>query len=377
LRGKNILALTTKEIANDNRVINYTNALANHGHQVSLICPESRKQTTMQYQFSAVYISLFVQKLPSFFVFNLIKILEFIFRSMLRAIEVKCEIIHANDLQGLVVASFIKRFVHKEATVVYDAHEYETEANGIKGFRKKVYQFLEKRLIKRVSRVITVSDTISNEYVRLYGVEQPIVLLNVPKAKVDPRKKYNLFRKKLGIRRDQRIFLYQGYLMPGRGVEIMLNTFSKLDADKNVIVFMGKGKLKELVDDYQVLGNIYFHDFVDPSEFLNYTSSADVGISFIQDISLSDRYCLPNKLFEYISCGLPVICSNLPEMKMFVETNKVGVVANDNTEEGFKNALDLINSKDLNFFKANTLATSTKYSWLLQEEKLIQLYNQM
>ena len=375
--GKNILALTTKEIANDNRVINYTNALASHGHQVSLICPDSRKQTTTYYQFSTVYISLFAQRLPSFFVFNLFKTLEFIFRSVFRAKKIKCEAIHANDLQGLVVASLIKRLAHKDAAIVYDAHEYETEANGIKGFRKKIYQFLERKLIKEVSGVITVSDTIANEYVRLYGIESPTVLLNVPKITRDTGKKYNLFREKLKIRPDQRIFLYQGYLMPGRGVEILLKTFSKLDSDKIVIVFMGKGKLKELIDDYREQGNIYFHDFVDPNEFLNYTSSADVGISFIQDISLSDRYCLPNKLFEYISCGLPVICSNLPEMKKLVETNKVGVVANENTEEGFKNAVDLMNSKDLDFFKANTSATSSKYSWLLQEEKLIQLYNRL
>ena len=375
--GKNILALTTKEIANDNRVINYTNALASHGHQVSLICPDSRKQTTTHYQFSTVYISLFAQRLPSFFVFNLVKTLEFIFRSVFRAKKIKCEVIHANDLQGLVVASLIKRLAHKDAAIVYDAHEYETEANGIKGFRKKIYQFLERKLIKEVSRVITVSDTIANEYVRLYGIEQPTVLLNVPKITRDPREKHNLFREKLEIRPDQRIFLYQGYLMPGRGVDILLNTFSKLDSDKNVIVFMGKGKLKELIDDYREQGNIYFHHFVDPNEFLNYTSSADVGIAFIQDISLSDRYCLPNKLFEYISCGLPVICSNLPEMKKLVETNKVGVVANENTEKGFKNAVDLMNSKDLDFFKANTSATSAKYSWLLQEEKLIQLYNRL
>ena len=375
--GKNILALTTKEIANDNRVINYTNALASYGHQVSLICPESRKKTTTQYQFSVVYISLFVQKLPSFFIFNLVKTIEFIFRSILRAKEVKCEIIHANDLQGLVVASFIRRLGHKGAAIVYDAHEYETEANGIKGFRKKVYQFLEKRLIKKVSRVITVSDTIANEYVRLYKIEQPTVLLNVPIVTRDTSKKHNLFREKLGIRPDQRIFLYQGYLMPGRGVEILLNTFSKLDSDKSVIVFMGVGKLKELINEYVGQENIYFHDFVDPNEFLNYTASADVGVSFIQDISLSDRFCLPNKIFEYIFCGLPVICSNLPEMKKLVEDNKVGIIAVENTEEGFKEAVVQMNKQDPTIFKVNTVATSNKYSWMKQEEKLIQLYNQL
>lgn len=372
--GKNILAVTASPITNDNRVINYTNALANHGHNVHLICPAKGKPSA-EYQFTTVYVAILTRNLPS--VFALAKAFEFYWRSVRISKKIACEILHANDLYGLALASLIKRFVHKGAAIVYDAHEYETEMNGLKGPKKAIFKFLERKLIKNISGFITVSDSIAAEYKRLYGINESTVLLNVPKINKDAIEGYDLFREKFGIRTDQRIFLYQGVLMPGRGIEILLDTFSEFDSDRNVIVFMGRGKLEELIKSYREKGNVYFQEFMGPKEYLKYTSSADVGISFIEDISLSDRYCLPNKLFEYIFCGLPVICSNLPEMKKLVETDKVGVVALENTEKGFKNAVDEMNKVDLQVFKEHLPATSDKYGWSKQEEKLLRLYSEL
>lgn len=374
---KNILAVTLTEITNDNRVINYTNALAANGQTVILISPEPKARSTSYYQFSTIYLPLFINKFKHSFVLGVFKLFEFLFRAVVSSKKINCDIIHAHDLKGLLVASSIKRLVHKKALIVYDAHEYETESNGLKGVHKQVLEFLERRLIKNVSRVITVSDSIADEYVRLYGIKNPTVLLNVPKAKRDKNEKYDLFREKFGIRIDQRIFLYQGYLGRGRGIEILLNTFTKLVSDKNVIVFMGRGPLEHIIHSFQQGKNIYFHDYVHPNEFLNYTSSADIGLVLVEDTCLSYRYCLPNKLFEYIFSGLPVICSNLPEMKKLVLSNEVGIVASENTEKGFMDAINFLNAQDIDFFKANTLATSEKYSWSNQEEKLIRLYDQL
>lgn len=371
--GKHILAVTASPIANDNRVINYTNALANHGHNVHLICPE-KGEVSSEYQFTTVYISILTRRLPSLFAFA--KALEFYWRSVRISKKIPCDVLHANDLYGLVLANLIKRYIHRKAAIVYDAHEYETEMNGLSGFKKVLFKYFERKLIKHISSFITVSDSIAAEYQRLYGIDKSTVLLNVPKIKRQADEVYDLFRDKFEIRTDQRIFLYQGNLMAGRGIEILLKTFSNFDSDRNVIVFMGKGSLEGMIRDHTKSGNVYFQEFMGPKEYLKYTSSADVGISFIEDISLSDRYCLPNKLFEYIFCGLPVICSNLPEMKKLVESHEIGIVADENTEEGFKHAVDKMNKVDLKVFKANIPKASNQYSWENQEAKLIKLYNE-
>jgi glycosyltransferase involved in cell wall biosynthesis len=375
--NKTILAITVNEITNDNRVINYTNSLALHGFKTLLVSPATSKTQRTDYHFKSVFINLITRKLPSISFFNFLKLAEFIIKVFFRGRKWSPDIIHANDLKGLIIAALIKRRIHSKVKIIYDAHEYETETNGLNGVQKKIYQYFEKRYIQDVYRMITVSDTIAKEYVNLYGIEKPTVLLNVPRFTFDQNRKYDLFRERFKIRSDQRIFLYQGYLIPGRGVEILLESFSQLEKDGDVIIFMGKGSLTDLIKKYHNSGKIYYHEFVDPKEYQNFTASADVGISFIEDISLSDRYCLPNKLFEYIFCGLPVICSNLPEMRKLVEDLSIGIVAKENSISGFRKAIEELNSLGLDFFKQNLPKASSIYSWSNQENRLINLYNEL
>jgi glycosyltransferase involved in cell wall biosynthesis len=375
--NKTVLAITVNEITNDNRVINYTNALALHGFKTLLVCPAICNFQKTDYHFSPIFIKIITKKLPSISIFNYLKLIEFFLKVFFKSMKWNPDIIHANDLKGLMIAALIKRRIHSDVKIVYDAHEYETETNGLQGVQKKVYQYLEKRYIQDVYRMITVSDTIADEYVRLYGVERPTVLLNVPQFSFEKNRKYDLFRERFKIRNDQRIFLYQGYLMPGRGIEILLESFNQLENDNDVIIFMGKGSLTDLIQNYYPTGKIYYHEFVDPKEYLNFTSSADVGIAFIEDISLSDRYCLPNKLFEYMFCGLPIICSNLPEMRKLVEAHSIGIVAKENSIAGFRKAIEEVDSSGLDFFKQNLPQASSIYSWANQEKRLINFYNQL
>ncbi|HHH55402.1 MAG TPA: glycosyl transferase family 1, partial [Bacteroidetes bacterium] len=107
------------------------------------------------------------------------------------------EIFHCNDLGTLPIAVMIKKFFNPQAKIVYDAHEYETEINGLHGIRKFLIKQLEKRLISSVDKVITVSDSIAHEYVRLYGIEKPTLVLNTPSYFDVPR--FDHFRKKFLI----------------------------------------------------------------------------------------------------------------------------------------------------------------------------------
>ncbi|HIC78472.1 MAG TPA: glycosyltransferase, partial [Sulfurovum sp.] len=187
--------------------------------------------------------------------------------------------------------------------------------------------------------------------------------------------KKDIFRETFSIDKVQTIFLYQGNLSRGRGVEVVLETFKRLDNKNSVIVFMGYGELKNLILEYQKEhDNIYFHEAVNPNILLNYTSSADFGISMIEDICLSYRYCLPNKMFEYIMAGVPVIVSNLPEMKKLVEKYGVGVVAKENSQEALSEAIILASSLDKAHVQKRLNSVKSIYNWEEQERVLISLY---
>jgi glycosyltransferase involved in cell wall biosynthesis len=241
--------------------------------------------------------------------------------------------------------------------------------NGLRAHEKAAKKWLEKKLIGYADSVITVSHSIASEYSALYGIPKPHVMLNCP-TYVE-QKKTNLFREKLGIRDDQTIFLYQGGLVEGRGIDLMLEAFSDLESDHNVLVCMGYGSLEGVVRAKSICQpTVFFHPAVDPDVLLSYTSSADYGIAFIEDCSLSDRYCLPNKLFEYLMAGLPVLTSNLPEMRRLVESEGVGVVAECNSVTGFKRALIKCQAQNYFELQLQVFAARSKYCWELQEKVL-------
>ena len=287
------------------------------------------------------------------------------------------DILHCNDLNTLSIAFIVKKFYNKNIKVIYDAHEYETEMNQLNKITKPIAKTAEKLLIRYVDKVITVSDAIAKEYKKLYPfIEEPKLVLNTPPYKKIEKK--DLFREKLGIEKNKIIFLYQGGLSSGRGIEILLETFKNIDDKNAVIVFMGYGPLeKEIKKASEKYNNIYFHEAVSPHILLNYTSSGDFGISTIEDSCLSYRYCLPNKLFEYIMAEVPVIVSNLPEMKRLVEKNKIGIVAKENTPQGLKEAIKEAIKLDKKELQHNIQKVKEIYNWENQEKVLLETYREL
>ena len=168
--------------------------------------------------------------------------------------------------------------------------------------------------------------------------------------------------------------MYQGGLSSGRGIEILLDAFKQID-DDSVIVFMGYGPLEDMIKKAsEEYGNIYFYPAVSPDILLDYTSSADFGISTIEDSCLSYRYCLPNKMFEYLMAEIPVIVSNLYEMKRLVENYKVGIVAKENSPTGLKEAIKQAVQLDKKELQQNIEKVKEIYNWEEQEKVLLEVY---
>lgn len=304
-----------------------------------------------------------------------LKFIEFLFSSLLKYKD-KVDIIVCHDLNTLPVGVLIKRFSSNQVNIVYDAHEYEIETNG----ETKVGRFLKKKLegwlIKYAASVICVSDSIANEYHRIYGIDKPDLILNCPNYSEQQR--LDLFRDTFPIRANQKIFLYQGGLYKGRGIEILLEAFEQLNSDDNVLVCMGFGPLEDLVKEKADTSNrVFFQPAVSPDILLNFTSSADFGILFYEDTCLNHRYCSPNKMFEYIMAGIPVLVSNLFEMKRLVESLGVGIVAETNDVVGFIEAIE--SSIDQSYSKCvdNVIKARKQFSWEEQEKVLKEVFDEI
>jgi len=372
---KKVISIVLNNFKNDSRVLKENISLQKAGYDVKVVALwEDDVEEFDKVQNIPVHrVKLVSKNWSKNKIIQIIKYFEFLYRVIKQ--YKNTDILHCNDLNSLPIGVLVKKFFNKDIKIVYDAHEYETEINGLTGIQKKLNKKLEKFLIKDADKVITVSNAIADEYVKLYNIPKPVLVLNTPPFKKIEKK--DIFRETLNISKDKTIFLYQGGLSSGRGIEILLDTFKSIDDEKSVIVFMGYGSLEDLIKaSEKTYKNIYFHKAVAPDVLLDYTSSADFGISTIEDSCLSYRYCLPNKIFEYLMAEIPVIVSNLYEMKRLVEKNNIGVVAQENSPNGLKEAILKAVNLDKKELYQNIQKVKVIYNWEEQEKVLLNVYKE-
>ena len=367
-----LINVVLNDFRSDSRVWKMSNSLLSRGFDTKVVALHS-EGLPLHEEKQGVHVErtkLLSRPFPKWKPIQLLKYLEFVVRVVWRYRSV--DAVHCNDLNALPVGLLIK-LLGRNVKVVYDCHEYETETNGLKGFEKTAKRWLERWLIRYADAVLTVSDSIAREYARLYAIPEPHLVLNCP-SYVE-QVKHNLFRERFGIRSDQLVFLYQGGLSKGRGIEILLDAFAQRPDDRCVLVCMGYGPLESTVQAFaQRSAVIFYHPAVDQKVLLNYTSSADFGILFYEDTCLNHRYCSPNKIFEYLMAGIPVLTSNLHEMRRLVETESVGLVATSNDPQGFVQALERALDMDTEEMRVSVRRVRQRYCWEEQEKVLRDVY---
>lgn len=282
-------------------------------------------------------------------------------------------VIHCHSLTDLPIGVLLK-IGKKKARLVYDAHELETERNGLTGINKRLAKLKERALIRFVDQVLVVSDSIAEWYRQMYRNSSVTVVKNIPYNDgpsldgPDGSAFKNRFSIEGGI-----VFLYQGALMRGRGIDLLLKTFSRVRGDKH-IVFMGYGSYEQKIKEFAAShANIHFHEAVSPDEVLRYTAGADVGICLIENTCLSYYYSLPNKLYEYTLAGMPVIVSQFPEMARLVRQfgNGWDTVVQ---EEHILSLVDQIDPPSIEAKKRNAIKARESIGWHLEEKKLLGAY---
>ena len=245
MKNNKVVSIVLNNFKNDSRVLKENISLQKAGYEVKVVAlhEEPLKEFENVQNIPVHRIKLKSRGWSKHKLIQILKYFELIYRTVKGYKD--SDILHCNDLNALPIGVLIKFFFNKKVKIVYDAHEYETEINGLSGIQKKITKLLEKFLIKYADATICVSDAIANEYIKLHNIAKPALVLNTPPlTKIE---KKDIFRKTLNISKDKTIFLYQGGLSLGRGIEILLDTFKQITDDKSVIVFMGYGPLEELV----------------------------------------------------------------------------------------------------------------------------------
>ena len=269
--------------------------------------------------------------------------LRFWHRATFRALKAdvlsfKPSIIHAHDLTML--PSGIQLAKNSSAKVIYDSHEYERSRNLVPPGRAEAIRIaFESTAIAKADAVICVSDSIADQLMADYNIPRPQVILNASEHSLTGC----LTREDLRLPEAARIAIYLGSLQPGRGLEMAIDAL--IDQPGWARLIMGSASearyaaLQNRADEKKVGDRVFVRRPVPSDDVCDVISLCDVSLIPVQNTCLSYDYALPNKLFQSVRAGLPIIATPLTEISAFIKYHQVGQVAQGFSAEDIAAAL--------------------------------------
>jgi len=318
--------LLHKDVEHDSRVRREARALREMGHLVTLVqlAPAPRNGTLDNG--TALVSALppaWVRRFAPFHAYRLVFLAFFVWR----VLRERPDAVHAHDA-AMLAPGFIGARLTR-ALLVYDSHELATGVPyRTKGWCLLVHA-LERLLIRRCDVVITVSPGIAAHLQDRYRLHRmPTVLRNVTELSLDGSvAPTESLRERLSLHNEQ-LILHLGAPARYRGCENLIASMSMLTAAH--LVFLGDGEadfmaeLRAVAVASAVTRRVHFLASVPLGSVLSYTTEADVGVSLLEGNCENHRLALPNKVFEYIAARVPLLTSDLPEVRQLVDHFGVG-----------------------------------------------------
>jgi len=287
----------------------------------------------------------------------------------------KFDLLVANDLDTLLPNYLVSKI--KGLPLVYDSHEYFTGVPEIQDrpFVKWVWKKIEKFIFPKLNYVVTVSDSIADQYEKEYGF-RPLTVRNCS-ARTVHIVPYS--RKAMGVNDDDLLLIMQGTgINSDRGGIELIEAVNQTENVSLLIVGSGDliNNLRNRVEELGIRFKIKFISKVPWEELMRYTKSSDAGLTLDKNKNDNYNFSLPNKLFDYINAGIPVIASNLPEVKKILLRYGCGVLINEVSPEDISSAICELrdNPSRLAEMRANSIKASAELNWEIESEKVKALY---
>jgi glycosyltransferase involved in cell wall biosynthesis len=273
-------------------------------------------------------------------------------------------VINCHSVAALPACVALKRSTG--ARLVYDTHELETEASAAVGLRKPIYKVAERRGIRQVDHTFTVSESIEGWYREAYGLTKVDTIYNYPsRAQAGGPADKQYFRRMFGLPDSARVYLYQGVLGAGRGLEMVARAFTESLVPDGVVIFLGYGPLESEVRRWAAASSrVFFHAAVPPGELGSVTGAGDVGLApTIGAQCLSYYYSAPNKMFQYWHAGIPVVASRLPEHERFLSRYPAGTLTDSDSMESFVKACRVLEAQDPDVISSGIAKARDELCW--------------
>jgi glycosyltransferase involved in cell wall biosynthesis len=358
--AKHIIIAVTNDLVTDQRVHRIANTLDEQGYKITLVGLKLSYSIDVLRNYKIKRFRLLFNKGILFYINYNIRLFFFLLFKRFDAVL-------SNDLDTLLASFVVSKLRFKK--LIYDSHEYFTEVPELvdRKFQKGVWEFIEKLLVPRIKSSYTVCDSIANEYNLKYNTHFKVVRnLPILKPYIEHEK--------------TNVLIYQGSLNMGRGIELMIDTMKYLDNYSLWIAGAGdiEENLQERVYDLELGEKVRFLGRFAFNELHEITSKACLGLSFEEDLGKNYRYALPNKLFDYIQARIPVLISDLPEMRRIVSQYDIGDILHyREPEKVAKQILEIFNNRErLSMWQEHLEKAAIELCWEKEQGILNAIFKQ-
>ncbi len=367
----------------DQRVLREAKALAGAGYDITIVDIVGNPQAPQEEDFQGIHLRHIIMpsryqrtRFKPYFLVKVARLTRAATRVMSR---IPADVYHAHDSDALLACYAAARQRHKP--LVFDAHEIPYSDPHTARYRLITRAAVQRlrQILPHCAAVIAVSDPDSVYIQEHYGGPRAAIVRNAPPY-LPPVASANHLRERLSLPPTARIALYQGGIQENRGLSRLIHAAKYLPSG-NYIVLMGNGpsvqSLEALIAREGVGERVKLIPSVPYDELQAWTASADLGlIVYPLDYSVNVLYCLPNKLFEFLMAGLPVLCSELPAVSAVLREHDAGhIVASLEPKDVAEAIAELLaDAPARERMRRNALDAAHELCWEIEQRRLLDVY---
>jgi glycosyltransferase involved in cell wall biosynthesis len=371
-----IAMLLHKSVEFDSRVRREASALAEAGHDLTVLelaaVPDGA--TLDGFKRKSVLPSPGLRRRLPFHIYRVAFLVLFV----AGIVRLRPRVVHAHDAAMLLPGVLGARLTG--ARLVYDSHELATGVPYRGRTWGRLVGLIERLVVPRSAAVITVSDGIAARLRDRYRLATPPVVVRNVSALA--RTGDGGLRQTLGLDPDDPLVLHQGAPAPDRGCELLVDAVAQLEGVH--LVFLGdpeagyQRQLEARINRRDVADRVALLPSVPLDELLAHTAEADVGVTLLQDTCENHRLALPNKLFEYIAAGIPVIASALPETERLIDRYGIGWCVRPGARDALTAALEhALQARGDPALQERLARATRELRWSHEQVHLTSLYRQL
>ena len=312
MKQKRIILSVTNDLVTDQRVHRSCLALMEAGYEVTLVGRRLRSSQPIQRPYRTHRMRLMFNKKALFYA-------EYNLRLFFLLLFSRADLYFANDTDTLLANYLAAKLRGKK--LFFDSHELFPDTPELveRERVRRVWQWLERKLIPRTDARCTVCHSCAEVLEQRYGLPFGVVR-NVPlrsPQKAEPHR--------VG---EPYLLLYQGALNLGRGIEETLAAMPHLPECRFLIAGIGDHyeRLRQMAHHMGLDSQVKFLGRLPLEQLREVTLKAHLGLAILQDLGLSYRCALPNRLSDFVQAGVPTLATAFPEPQRIIEQYGVGTL---------------------------------------------------